>query len=155
MEGGGLERPLAPRELRFWAYVFDVGIILPFTFLGRFALRTVQAHQPGSAAVVLVVCGIGGAALGGWQLYLETKGQTLGKRLQRLRVVGPDGGQPGFVRGVLVRRCAVPVIGVLVSFVLGPVIALLCVLADPLFVFGATQRCLHDRLAGTRVIVDA
>lgn len=154
MDGGGLERPLAPRELRLGARIFDVGILLPFMFTGRFALRTVQAHQPGNAAVVLLVCAVGGLAIACWQIYLETKGLTLGKRLQKLRVVGPDGGQPGLVRGFLIRSLAIPVIFVLVSGVLGP-LGLIVLLVDLLFIFGSTQRCLHDRLAGTRVILEA
>ncbi len=82
------------------------------------------------------------------QCYLlAIRGQTIGKIVMGLRIVRfEDGGNPGFVKAVLLRTflwaliTAVPVVGTLVGVV------------GILFIFRDDQRCLHDHLAGTRVV---
>lgn len=66
-------------------------------------------------------------------------GATLGKRLLRLRVVGPDGRRPGPGRSAL--RAGVAVAGVALLGA-GPLLAL----------FTASGRALHDWVAGTSVV---
>jgi uncharacterized RDD family membrane protein YckC len=93
------------------------------------------------------------SALGGFLVFvlqqawpLHRTGQTWGKRLNDIRIVDRSGGKPSLMRLLLIRyslvHCAkvVPIAGHLFS------------LADPLAIFGAERRCLHDRIAGTRVI---
>ena len=82
------------------------------------------------------------------QCYLlAIRGQTIGKIVMGLRIVRfEDGGNPGFVKAVLLRTflwaliTAVPVVGTLIGVV------------GILFIFRDDQRCLHDHLAGTRVV---
>jgi len=82
------------------------------------------------------------------QCYLlAARGQTIGKIVMGLRIVRfEDGGNPGFVKAVLLRTflwaliTAVPVVGTLAGLV------------GILFIFRDDQRCLHDHLAGTRVV---
>ena len=82
------------------------------------------------------------------QCYLlAVRGQTIGKIVMGLRIVRfEDGGNPGFVKAVLLRTflwaliTAVPVVGTLIGVV------------GILFIFRDDQRCLHDHLAGTRVV---
>ena len=82
------------------------------------------------------------------QCYLlAIRGQTIGKIVMGLRIVRfEDGGNPGFVKAVLLRTflwaliTAVPVVGTLAGVV------------GILFIFRDDQRCLHDHLAGTRVV---
>jgi uncharacterized RDD family membrane protein YckC len=83
-----------------------------------------------------------------FQCYLlAQRGQTIGKIVMGLRIVRfEDGGNPGFVKAVLLRTfvwaliTAVPVVGWLIGVV------------GILFIYRDDQRCLHDHLAGTRVV---
>jgi uncharacterized RDD family membrane protein YckC len=87
-------------------------------------------------------------ALIAYQAYLVTKtGQSIGKRVARTRIVRVDGGPAGFVKGVLLRGWLFGV------FSMVPAVGRFIGLADALFIFGGERRCLHDRLAGTRVVV--
>jgi uncharacterized RDD family membrane protein YckC len=72
------------------------------------------------------------------------RGQSIGKSLLRLRVVPftSDDEAPGFVAGVIVRWLLMWLLYLL------PVVALV----DFFFLFRDDRRCLHDHLAGTRVI---
>ena len=82
------------------------------------------------------------------QCYLlAQRGQTIGKIVMGLRIVRfEDGTNPGFVKAVLMRTflwaliTAIPVVGPLIGLV------------GILFIFRDDQRCLHDHLAGTRVV---
>ncbi len=76
-----------------------------------------------------------------WVL-ISTSGQTIGKKLLMIRIVSQSGKLPGFVQGVVLRnwlRCAFNAI---------PFFAFL----DWIFIFTASSRCLHDYIAGTRVV---
>jgi uncharacterized RDD family membrane protein YckC len=82
-----------------------------------------------------------------YQWYLVSRsGQTLGKRWLHIRVVKVDGSPVNFVSGVLLREWVtsslgfIPVVGRLIDFV------------GTLMIFGQEQRCLHDHIAGTKVI---
>jgi uncharacterized RDD family membrane protein YckC len=78
---------------------------------------------------------------------LTWMGQTIGKRALGVRIVRfRDGGNPGFVRAVLLR-----------SVVPGLIAGLTClgnvfVLIDILNILGEERRCLHDYLAATKVV---
>lgn len=81
------------------------------------------------------------------QAYLvATTGQSVGKRASRIRIVKHDGRPVGFVDGVLVRSWLFGAVGWVPG--IGGVIGL----ADVLFIFRGDRRCLHDLLAGTKVI---
>ena len=77
---------------------------------------------------------------------LSRRGQSFGKRAMKIRIVRLDGSQPGFLHAVLLRMfvnalpTAIPVVGRLYTLV------------DLLFIFRPDRRCLHDRIAGTRVV---
>lgn len=78
---------------------------------------------------------------------ITLRGQTVGKILTQLRIVrAKDGSHAGFVHGFLLRgflpRCLrhVPLIGVLFWFV------------DNCFIFRDDHRCIHDLIAGTKVV---
>jgi uncharacterized RDD family membrane protein YckC len=102
--------------------------------------------------------------------FLTTRGQTLGKLFFHIRIVrSADGGPAGFARAVLLRYI-VPELLLLaltwraatgdghapfawISLDSWPeALAMVLQLADVLFIFTADRRCLHDRLAGTKVI---
>ena len=84
-------------------------------------------------------------------LLIALRGQNLGKLLMRVRVVRADtGASAGFVRGVLL-RFALPVTLVIMLngfFMLG----FIFLLVDYVFMFREDRRCLHDLIAGTKVV---
>jgi uncharacterized RDD family membrane protein YckC len=79
--------------------------------------------------------------------FLATRAQSLGKMALKIKIVTLDGKNAGLARILLLRMLPVtllsgiPVIGGLIGF------------ADSLFIFRADQRCLHDHIAGTRVVM--
>jgi uncharacterized RDD family membrane protein YckC len=81
-------------------------------------------------------------------ILLSMSGQTVGKKIMRIRIVKMlDGSNPGFLGAVLLR-----------AWIPGLIIGLPCVgnvfaLVDVLFISADDQRCLHDHIAGTTVIV--
>lgn len=77
---------------------------------------------------------------------LSKRGQTIGKRLLGIRIVRMNGVNPGFVHAVLLRSFVMQLLGAIP--VAGPVISIV----DPLLIFRADRRCLHDLLADTQVV---
>jgi len=77
---------------------------------------------------------------------LHKNGQTIGKKLLGIRIVGVDGSSLPLGRLLALRYVpqwlvsALPYIG-----------GLLC-LVNVLFIFGEERRCIHDRIAGTKVV---
>lgn len=79
--------------------------------------------------------------------FLKKHGQTIGKKIVGIRMVDAEGKLPG-LRRLLYRRYlpiflynAVPIIGGVLAVI------------DYLLVFRRDRRCLHDMLAGTRVVM--
>lgn len=102
------------------------------------------------ALLLLGVLGMGYYLLYiGMTLYLlHTRGQSIGKYLFGIQIVDHlSGGVPPLWRIVVLRYLVGWVIGMI------PVLSTLYGLLDPLFIFGADHRCIHDHIAGTRVIV--
>ena len=93
------------------------------------------------------------------QWFLITRrGQSLGKMLASARIVRMNGEPAGFLHGVAIRNwifaaptLLLPILGVSVDRPLAVLFGALAVV-DVLFIFGAGRRCLHDLLAGTKVI---
>lgn len=83
-----------------------------------------------------------------FQAYLvSTAGQTLGKRWTKIKIVKMDGSPVNFVSGVLVRTWLLAVVQQI------PFINVVIGLLDPLMIFRSDRRCLHDLIAGTKVVV--
>lgn len=80
-------------------------------------------------------------------VLLSRDGQTVGKKIVGVRIVGPTDDRPaGFVRAVALR-------GFVHAFLVGiPGFGILYLLVDSLSIFRDDRRCLHDHIAGTRVI---
>ncbi len=97
------------------------------------------------AGTIFMVVGLFGLAIYQWSM-IASSGQTIGKRWAGTRIVGLNDELPGFGAGVVLRLwipsmiSAVPYLGGLFS------------LLDILFIFGDDRRCLHDRIAGTKVV---
>lgn len=61
----------------------------------------------------------------------------------KIRIVRlPDGNSPGFMHGVLLRRWLIGILALIPGFAL----------IDALSIFREHKRCIHDQIAGTRVL---
>jgi uncharacterized RDD family membrane protein YckC len=151
---------LAERGTRLGAVLIDgllavaaaapAGIILAFMVFSasnRMDFGNAEMMSYGMIGVAALM-GLMILAFMGYQWYLiATTGQSLAKRWLGIQIVRVDGTPLGFVNGVILRSW---VIGLLsnIPFV-GPLVGLV----NPLMIFGEERRCLHDQIAGTRVIV--
>jgi len=81
----------------------------------------------------------------GVPLYRD--GQTWGKKLLGIRIVGLDGRIPGLLRLLVLRRF----VGTAIAQV--PLIGPFYTIVDALFVFTHDRRCIHDLIARTRVVM--
>jgi uncharacterized RDD family membrane protein YckC len=77
--------------------------------------------------------------------FIASRGQSIGKRIVGSRIVSTNGGRASFAAAVALRTW-VPLLLPLVPF--GGLLAVV----DILFVFGPDKRCLHDLVAGTKVV---
>ncbi len=140
--------PLATLSQRFIAALIDGVPLAAIFFLTQSGLPN-EDGQGGSdlqVAIGLVLM----LALAGCNLYLlATRGQTIGKKLQRIRIVALDGDHhPGLFRVFWLRSFINGLIGSIPLFGPIPVYSLI----DVLCIFGKERRCIHDYLAQTRVV---
>jgi uncharacterized RDD family membrane protein YckC len=138
------EMPLADRGARFLAALVDGLAIIP---IGIPVALAFLAEDSDGLLVGLVFALVIGLGIGCVQWYLiATSGQTVGKRALGIRIVKIDGSPVDFVSGVVMRSwvmnaiCNIPYVGPLIGLV------------DVLMIFGEERRCLHDRIAGTKVV---
>lgn len=127
--------------------------------LGVTVVRDLLAHHgnlspelTGRAAVGMMLLAIGGLALLIVQIWLlTTRGQTIAKRILGIRIVTvADNANPGFVKAVLL-RWFVPELITLFLNLLAP-LGFIFFVVDSCFIFRADRRCIHDLIAGTRVV---
>jgi uncharacterized RDD family membrane protein YckC len=78
-------------------------------------------------------------------VMLVRSGQTLGKRFLHIRILREDGMRAGFLRGYVLRDVFFKVLCSL------PVVGLILLAADIVSLWRADGRCIHDRMAGTKV----
>ena len=158
LEGGVAQvgvMPLATAGSRLAAVLVDGLLFLPAIVVGIIVAMMMKpapgAPPPpmgaGSMALAAVV-GLYGLAVVIYQIImLSTRGQTVGKKAMKIRIVRLDGSQPGFVHAFLLRA----VVNALPSMI--PVVGSIYGLVDVLFIFRADRRCIHDLIAGTRVVM--
>jgi uncharacterized RDD family membrane protein YckC len=122
---------LASRNSRLLAAIIDWAAVI-IVLLGGYFI-----YGP-----LLVVAGIMGLAI--YQIYLlTTQAQTIGKNVMGIKIIKCDtGDNGGFVTNVLLRM----VLNSILCFV-PPYL-----LIDVLFIFRKDQCCIHDMIAGTRVV---
>lgn len=138
---------LAGRDQRLMAAITDGLLVLVCTALGMaaavqwFDFKIADPDSPLILQGVIYVSALP-LMLVQWTLVAK-RGQTIGKYLQKIRIVRMDGSAVGFWHGVVLR-----------SWLLGVVSAVIgCVrLVDYAYIFREDIRCLHDLLADTQVI---
>lgn len=96
---------------------------------------------------VIAILGVLVLAYVVYQLYwLWKNGQTLGKKIMKIKIVRADGSRASFPRLLFVRSLVPGIVGNI------PLLGPLLTLTDALFIFGEPKRCVHDFLADTIVI---
>lgn len=156
------DHPLAERWQRLLAYLLDsLLVIAAWGFAGWVVTRWTgfdPSAPSGSEEIpanlmqaILQPGAVTDHALG-FAVFLLLQGpllflrqQTLGKAVLGLRIVDASGRNADFARIVLVRELPLWLLGVLP---LGAIAGLL----EQLFIFRKDRRCLHDHIAGTKVV---
>ena len=146
---------LAGRFTRLAAAMVDgllvMAITLPVGIATGFDVRA-QTQQVGLLEQLAMVA-LGVIVMLALQGYLlATRGQTIGKLLTKIRIVdAKTGALISFVR-VYVWLTPLVLIAALIPGQVDDVLINLMALVDGLFIFGKERRCLHDFIAGSKVI---
>ena len=145
------ELRLGERGTRLGAAIIDsllvAGVFWALLYASGVGMRYVNMLASGDISLVKYMVG---SMLTGFATFvviqgypLAIAGQTWGKRLLKLRIVDMQGRKPGFLRLILLRYGTGRVLGLIPFYAL----------VDILFIFADDRRCLHDLIAGTRVVV--
>lgn len=145
-------------------------LLIPFAGLIVFAVKN-EGRIVGSEEIVGLLLGmtsfwVGLAGILAYTViqiyYMSRDGQSLGKKIRRIRVLKTDGRNPGFVGTVLVREIAWSVLVAIIAAVIGLAVGdngenainLLAFLANfvLLFMVKRDRRTLYDILADTVVV---
>lgn len=145
-------------------------LLIPFAGLIVFAIKN-EGRIVGSGEIVGLLLGmtsfwVGLAGILAYTViqiyYMSRDGQSLGKKIMRIRVLKTDGRNPGFVGTVLVREIAWSVLVAIIAAVIGLAVGdngenainLLAFLANfvLLFMVKRDRRTLYDILADTVVV---
>lgn len=150
------EAPLADPGKRLVAQLLDgllgLGCMGPGLILVIAAGPEKESSGAQAASIVgglLLVAGLIGLLV--YQIrLLAREGQTWGKMKMNIRIVLYDTGEvPGLGRSLGLRLFVNNLIGAI------PCVGGIYSIVDILFIFGEEHRCLHDRIAGTKVVVAA
>lgn len=143
---------LAKRSSRLFAAIIDglIGLAfsIPFILLAGPALGYVFAQPQHPGMQYMVVSSLYGffmfSLLHGY--FLHTNGQTIGKKALGIRIVTLENDKASLSR--LLGRRYLPISIIPLIPVIGPLFSIV----DILFIFRKDRRCVHDFIAGTRVI---
>lgn len=151
---GGEQVLLASRGSRLIASILDgLPVIVILMLLALPAFFAYKARAEGqipdpSGSIWMILTALFSIAWAGTNLYwLHQSGQTIGKKIMKIKIVRSDlQTRASLLRIIFLRFLPVSVIGYV------PILGSLIQLANYLFIFGAEQRCLHDWIADTHVI---
>lgn len=143
---------LATRVSRLFAAVVDGFFLFAFGLAAAFVAFQVPRDMSGSGLWLWVWGGIMAVWAAINVFLLVESGQTIGKSIVGLRIERLNGDRAGFLHVVLLRYVVMAMIVAFAGAALGSGAENLIWLVDALFLFGPSQRCLHDRLADTRVV---
>lgn len=147
---------LASRWVRLGAAILDgllmLAVMLPIQWFSGFLPALINASRSGYSLpmTTMLLWSVIGFVLfivvQGWPLHHG--GQTWGKKALSIRIIDLAGNKPPLLRLIALRYlpmqliALIPAVGTLVTG-----------LVNPLFIFRQDRRCLHDLIAGTRVVV--
>lgn len=141
--------PLASPWIRLGSALIDGLINVAIFYLIRFILGTPawldRSPQPNEKQWGPVILGIL-IFYGVHWYWLSLNGQTIGKKLTKIRIATMSGEKPSMTDLVLKRY------GFMNLLSLIPVVGGLVGLVNVLCIFRKDHRCLHDQVAGTQVV---
>jgi uncharacterized RDD family membrane protein YckC len=79
--------------------------------------------------------------------FLSTSAQTVGKKFLRIKIVDEHGENATLTRSAFIRQMPIALASAAV-----PVVGSALALIDVLYIFAKDRRCVHDHIAGTRVV---
>lgn len=141
---------VASRWKRLWASLIDTIIMMIIVFpimyfTGAFE-NIAQGYQPSMGYnIAMGFVGLIVFALINFKLLISN-GQTVGKKILNIKIITLEGDLPDFNNHILKRYLVyflpaqLLIVGQIFSFV------------NILFIFGKQKRCIHDFVAGTKVI---
>jgi uncharacterized RDD family membrane protein YckC len=141
----------ADRLMRLVAAIIDglimLAILLPLMFVGGYFAGIMEGAQPGFGKQLMW----GGISFIVFVLVqampLNATGQTWGKKALKMKIVDMQGNKPPLGHIILMRYLPTQAISAI------PCVGVLYALTDVLFIFANDRRCLHDKIAGTQVVV--
>ncbi|MEZ4371900.1 MAG: RDD family protein [Polyangiaceae bacterium] len=138
---------LADRDQRLMAAITDRLLLLVTSAVGLAVashFMDLDVADPDADLQIQLIFLVSSMPMNILQWFLVAKsGQTIGKKMQRIRIVRMDGKPVGFVHGVVMRSWILGAVSFLI-FCLGAI--------DALYIFREDRRCLHDHIADTQVI---
>ena len=144
-------RQLADRKIRLVSALIDALIgffisILFMIFIGPYFGYEKFGQQPSNEYLIAsTVFGLVTLLLlHGY--YLNTNGKTIGKKLLKIKIVSTSGEKVSLLKLIGLRYAPIYL------SILVPIIGSLLPMIDVLFIFRKDRRCLHDFIAGTKVI---
>lgn len=146
---------LAERGTRFFARLLDgilifaalIPMVVVFAMSG-FALSSASKGGDTSLMMLSLTLLVVPLALFAYQWSLIARqGQTLGKKWLGIKIVKLDGSPVNFASGVVLRNWVMSMVGNV------PYLGFVASLANVVMIFGQERRCLHDQIAGTKVIL--
>jgi uncharacterized RDD family membrane protein YckC len=136
---------LASRLDRFFASLIDGVIMMVVAFPVAFVLSFILPNSMFVSMIVMVLAAMGIFLAVNYKL-LRDNGQTIGKRIMNIKIVGRDDKQMP-VNDILLKRYAPLWVVSLIPYLGG-----LLLLANVLCIFRDSQACLHDDIAQTKVV---
>jgi len=156
------EMELASRLSRFGAYFVDLTIyMIPLVFMLIIIMLIVEGGLPDIDSIEgvegLMESPLGLTLLGGLVLgfigililnlvYLYRSGQTIGKKVLKIKIIRTDYTRAGLARIIFLRYLVMGLLGSI------PSIGFITTIADYLMIFGKARRCIHDHVADTIVV---
>lgn len=142
---------LAGRGMRLVAAIIDtvlmLVILVPAMFAGGYISSIMSGVEP--SFLNQIQWGLIGfiifLVVQGFPLY--SSGQTWGKKALGLKIVDLQGNKPEFGKLIGLRYLTTWVIGLV------PVLGTIYQFVNVLFIFANDRRCIHDKIAGTRVVM--
>jgi uncharacterized RDD family membrane protein YckC len=138
---------------RFLAALIDFVVLIPFSCVVFFVIGMIVplTNEGGqvimrSISTAMNVAGGLGAYLALHGYLLSTRGQTVGKMIVKTKIVADDGSTVPFATILLKRILPMWAIGLI------PCIGFIVWIVDVCMIFRENRKCLHDDIAGTKVI---
>ncbi len=146
----GLE--LASFGLRFLGALIDGLIMLALTVPLMFAIGYFSDIMAGITPDLMATLKMGAIGFAVFLLvqgyFLHATGQTIGKKILGTKIVTMDNQKPEFLKLILMRYATVHAINLV------PMVGMVFTFVNAIFIFFGDQRqCLHDKFAGTKVVM--